>query len=389
MLASYTPSGSIYTTTMQYDADGRRCSKTIPTSSQPNIFSYIYNGNNLIRETKSGTSSATKTYLYNSQGIIGFVYQGETYTYRKNMFGDIIAIYSGATKLVEYAYDAFGNCTIVSDTGNIGFGNPFRYRGYYWDNDLQLYYLMSRYYDPQIGRFLNADSLEYLDPETIGGINLYVYCLNNPVMGVDPNGNEWNWCTFWKGLVMTGVAIGAIVASVATFGLATPLAMTIVAGITLGAGILTGINGVATIIEAKDGYNFVRDGLFNDMFSLSDNAYDWYAGVTAGIAIVGTAICTIWNVTNPIKGFTDHGRQSALTHDGHGVNARAMQNAVRNPLEVIEQSNGGIKHVGKNAVVVLNNVGKVITTYAKTHYGWRMMLALWLGSELLQEKLNY
>lgn len=109
------------------------------------------------------------------------MYQTGASTYRKNLFGDIIAIYSGSTKLVEYAYDAFGNCTIVSDTGNIGFGNPFRYRGYYWDNDLQLYYLMSRYYDPKTGRFINADSLEYLDPETIGGLNLYTYCGNNPV----------------------------------------------------------------------------------------------------------------------------------------------------------------------------------------------------------------
>ena len=181
---------------------------------------------------------------------------------------------------------------------------------------------------------------------------------------------------------MVGTAISAIAVSVATFGLATPLAMTIVAGVTLGAGVLTGINGVATMIEAGTDYNFVRDGLFNEVLGFSDTAYDWYAGITEGVAIVGTAICTIWNITNPIKGFTDHGRQSALTHDGHGVNARAMQNAVRNPLDVVKQTNGGIKYVGKNAVVVLNKAGKVITTYAKNHYGWRMMLALWLGSKL-------
>ncbi|MBQ2710937.1 MAG: RHS repeat-associated core domain-containing protein, partial [Clostridia bacterium] len=78
--------------------------------------------------------------------------------------------------------------TIVSDTYNIARANPFRYRGYYWDNDLQLYYLMSRYYDSQTGRFINADGLEYLDPETIGGLNLYAYCGNNPVMHTDPMG---------------------------------------------------------------------------------------------------------------------------------------------------------------------------------------------------------
>ena len=95
------------------------------------------------------------------------------------------------------------------------------------------------------------------------------------------------------------------------------------------------------------------------------------------MAIVGTAICTIWNVTNPIKGFTKHGMDSALTHDGHGVSAKAMQNAVRHPLDVVNQANGGIKHVGKNAVVVLNESGKVITTYPLNKLGWRFWISLW------------
>ena len=65
---------------------------------------------------------------------------------------------------------------------------------------------MSRYYDPQTGRFINSDSLEYLDPETIGGLNLYAYCGNNPVMGVDPMG------TFWASLVimLIGGAVNAL-----------------------------------------------------------------------------------------------------------------------------------------------------------------------------------
>ena len=173
--------------TMQYDANGIRTRKIIPGLEYFTTTEYLYSGNNLLQElvslTGPGQSSTTyKAYLYNSQGIIGFVDGVNAYTYRKNMFGDIIAIYNGSTKVAEYAYDAWGNCTIVSDTNNVGRDNPFRYRGYYWDNDLQLYYLMSRYYDPQTGRFINADSLEYLDPETIGGLNLYAYCYSNPIM---------------------------------------------------------------------------------------------------------------------------------------------------------------------------------------------------------------
>ena len=68
--------------------------------------------------------------------------------------------------------------------------NPIRYRGYYFDNDLNMYYLLTRYYDPKIGRFINADAIEYLKPQNINGLNLYAYCSNNPVMNVDPTGHE-------------------------------------------------------------------------------------------------------------------------------------------------------------------------------------------------------
>lgn len=66
--------------------------------------------------------------------------------------------------------------------------NPFRYRGYYYDEESKLYYLITRYYDPWIGQFISPDSFENLDPATIGGINLYAYCNYNPIMYIDPNG---------------------------------------------------------------------------------------------------------------------------------------------------------------------------------------------------------
>ena len=112
----------------------------------------------------------------------------ELYTYRKNIFGDITEIYEGATCVAKYKYDAWGNCMVCNPDGTvntsetfIGNINPFRYRGYYWDKDLQLYYLQTRYYNSSVCRFISPDSHEYLDPETFGGLNLYAYCLNNPV----------------------------------------------------------------------------------------------------------------------------------------------------------------------------------------------------------------
>ena len=223
LLASYGATGSNYITTMQYDASGIRREKLVPSVYGSTTTTFFYNGNNLVREkivNKVSVQSHThyKTYLYNSQGVIGFVQGSNTYTYRKNLFGDIVALYQGATKVAEYAYDAWGNCTVIDPaTGNvstsdvfIGNQNPFRYRGYYWDNDLQLYYLMSRYYDPATGRFINADSLEYLDSETIGGLNLYAYCGNNPVMLSDPTGHVPFLAllvkAFFEGIVSAAIA---------------------------------------------------------------------------------------------------------------------------------------------------------------------------------------
>ena len=172
---------------------------------------YTYNGSTLVQEkivTSGSQTTEYLTFLYNGEGPTGFVYNNTLYTYRKNIFGDIIAIYQGNTKVAEYAYDAYGNCTIVFATGNAGILNPFRYRGYYYDSDIELYYLQSRYYDPETGRFINADDVSYLDPETIHGLNLYTYCLNNPVMYVDPSGHAPWWSWLISGLqVLGGIAL--------------------------------------------------------------------------------------------------------------------------------------------------------------------------------------
>ena len=93
--------------------------------------------------------------------------------------------------MVKYVYDAWGVCdTIVLDenAANIANLNPFRYRSYYLDTGLNLYYLKTRYYDPKIGRFITIDDISYLAPDTINGLNLYAYCLNNPVTYFDETG---------------------------------------------------------------------------------------------------------------------------------------------------------------------------------------------------------
>ena len=92
--------------------------------------------------------------------------------------------------MVEYTYDSWGE--LISITGSlastIGVKNPLRYRGYYYDTETSLYYLQARYYDPDTGRFICADTLLIAGNDYIQGINRYAYCYNNPVMYVDPTG---------------------------------------------------------------------------------------------------------------------------------------------------------------------------------------------------------
>lgn len=93
--------------------------------------------------------------------------------------------------VVKYRYDACGSCqtTVLHAGANaIAELNPFRYRSYYFDTETGLFLVSSRYYDPETGRFISPDEISYLDSETIGGLNLYAYCLNNPVNYYDPEG---------------------------------------------------------------------------------------------------------------------------------------------------------------------------------------------------------
>ena len=96
---------------------------------------------------------------------------------------------SSGNTVVSYTYDAWGNpeSTTGSMASTLGAANPFRYRSYYFDTESGLYYLMSRYYDPVVGRFLNADSAISTGQGPIGD-NMFAYCLNNPVNMIDPGG---------------------------------------------------------------------------------------------------------------------------------------------------------------------------------------------------------
>ncbi len=150
--------------------------------------------------------------------------------------------------MVKYVYDAWGNHAVEvldSACAELSQLNPYRYRGYYYDTETGLYFLKTRYYDPEIGRFITIDDLSYIDPETINGLNLYAYCTNNPVMNIDPNGT-WSWKKFWNNFkkvatiaLAVGAVVGGIALSVVSMGALTPLAgfaAAVVGGALLGMG---------------------------------------------------------------------------------------------------------------------------------------------------------
>ena len=193
------------TWTFTYNADGIRVGKSAPGTTT----TYGVDGERIVYEKTNGQ---IKRYFYDEGGIAGVEYSGQKYVFRKNLQGDVVGICSSSGTLIgEYVYDAWGNL-LEEPTNGVLLANPFRYRGYYYDSSIGLYYLNSRYYDPETGRFLNEDLVSYLEPETIGGINPYAYCLNDPVNYVDPTGHKAEW---WQWLI-SGIEIVAGIALIAT-----------------------------------------------------------------------------------------------------------------------------------------------------------------------------
>ena len=188
--------------TFKYNANGIRISKSVGDKTTH----YYLDGTKILAQYDGNLM----VFNYGADGLLGFIYNDEKYYYKKNMLGDILAISDETgTEIVRYEYDAWGNHKVkilsnngeyvainsekaysVEEANNITIAkiNPFRYRSYYFDSETGLYYLNSRYYDPEIGRFINADDLSYIEPNTLNGINLYEYCLSNPINLIDTLG---------------------------------------------------------------------------------------------------------------------------------------------------------------------------------------------------------
>ena len=130
-----------------------------------------------------------------------------------NSRGDVVDLYTGSGIIkAHYTYDSWGNVISITDKNgkeitsstHIGIVNPIRYRGYYYDAETGYYYLQSRYYNPQVGRFLNADG--YISTgQGILGTNMFAYCLNNPINFTDSTGKSAFWALLCLGVIGVGM----------------------------------------------------------------------------------------------------------------------------------------------------------------------------------------
>ena len=199
-----------------YNDQGLRIKKT---DYRGITWNYIYDGNKLIREKSINN---TLDFLYDEyDNLYGFIKDNsEKYLYIRDQLQNIIGITDINGKIVvKYSYDAWGALKNIEDTSSSGIGklNPFRFKGYYYDNESSMYYCKTRYYVPQWGRWLSPDSIEYLNPESINKLNLYTYANNNPVIYYDPDGHMALLCAL---LILGAIGMVANVGSQALTDLA-------------------------------------------------------------------------------------------------------------------------------------------------------------------------
>ena len=270
-----------------YDGNGMRYKKLVNGTTTE----YYWNGTQLLAEYNR-TTKEMKYYFYDQTGIAGMIYNGSYYYFDKNTLGDVIAIRDAYGDVIaKYKYDAWGNVLQETNLYNSGMAskNPFRYRGYYYDSETGFYYLQTRYYDPEIGRFINADDYELVGTlaSVPGQLNMYAYCGNNPVMYTDPTGQAW-----WHWVVGAALVVVAAIAVLATAG-----------------GVAAGVGAVATVLAGGSASTLGATVAASAFIGASTTYIAM--GIAAGISSLGT--------DSFIDNFSNYGETAMWSTLGAGV----------------------------------------------------------------------
>ena len=223
------------TLSFAYNESGLRTSKTVNGVAH----SYVWQGSKLAADI---TDAYALYFHYDSSGeVIGFTRTANgtdtEYFYVKNLQGDILKVITATgTEVATYTYDAWGR--VLTSTGDMAEANPIRYRGYYYDTETGLYYLKSRYYDPEVCRFMNSDAFVSTEQGVVG-TNMFAYCGNDPVNRVDPTGQFWKelWGAFTQ-TIQQASGYFAAAAGVSQIDTPAPGPADVISGILLLGGVL-------------------------------------------------------------------------------------------------------------------------------------------------------
>lgn len=300
---------------------------------------YYWDGDRLAGEI---TGSNITQYLYDASGIIGMKYNSNYYYFEKNILGDVLAVYNSNGAIVaSFTYDSFGN---FNASGTMADLVKFRYRGYYYDAETGFYYLQNRYYDPTICRFISADKSSLLSTlaNSIGELNLYVYCNNNPIMYTDPTGEiDWKIIGGWL-LVLTVAAIAGY--GIAAVALGKVVVDSLAASIIVGAsvGYFAGVTGS---IVVHGGLNNIAD---IDPFSVL-----LAGGIGAGIGAASGATSFTFSKIGKALGKSLGYMLSNATHIGSGINFAKAFGISTSMLSALGSAIGGM--IGGSLAGTLTN----------------------------------
>ena len=373
-----------------YDYQGIRIKKEYTLANNTKQVTYYdYDDDKLLGikvNMMTGTAishSYQLSFLYDLEGVIGFIYcednssTKERYVFVKNILGDILYISEeDGTPFISYQYSDYGeeshslvNASSLSDAviekyNRIASINPFRYRSYVYDEESKLYYLFARYYDPFTHTFISLDSPKYLDINTLEGTYLYCYCGDNPIMRVDPTGENW-WDDLWKnvggwiktnwkelsigiGMILLGSLTMGIGALVAGSGLMTSI---VAAGVSfvqssiqsLISGVFSGI--IHGIISNSAGESFSK-GFFSGLAS----GFMW-GGIVSGVSnIIGGAL-TLTRALNPHFKFLGSNSfrlwsPNSLSNKHLGGTILNVKNIIRLDVDTVWRGLGLHLHIG-------------------------------------------